>query len=297
MELRNLKSFLVVAREENITRAANLLHITQPSLSRQIMQLEDELGVKLFRRSNHSIILTEQGHLLRRRAQEILELEEKAQRELSQENQAVSGEITIGCAESQNIETLTKLMTEFQLEYPDVVFDIYTAVADDVKERMENGLVDIGMLLEPVEIASYNFIRMPKKEKWCILMRKGCPLSQKDAIEASDLVGQKMIISKRKSVKNELENWLGDYYNQIKIVGTTNLSYYNRIIMVKNGFGIATCHEFDNTDDDLCLRPIIPEILNGSVIIWKKSEIHSLAVEKFIDFLKKKLEMHKTHNL
>lgn len=289
MELRNLKSFLVVAREENITRAANLLHITQPSLSRQIMQLEDELGVKLFHRSKHSIVLTEQGRLLKRRAQEIAALAAKAEKELSQSDEIVSGEISIGCGETQNMETLVRLMADFQAEYPDVTFDIYIAVADDVKERMESGILDMGLLLEPVEITNYNFLRMPQKEKWCLLMRTDSPLAEKTVIKAADLVGQNLIITKRKSVKNELENWLGEYYDQIKVVGTTNLSYYNRVLMVKNGLGIATCHEFQNLDSELCLRPIAPELSNGSVLIWKKAQVFSLAVEKFIDFSKEKL--------
>lgn len=289
MELRNLKSFLVVAREENITRAAKLLHITQPSLSRQIMQLEDELGVKLFHRGKHSIVLTEQGHLLKRRAQEIAALAAKAEKELSQSEEIVSGEISIGCGETRNMKVLTRLMSDFQKKYPQVTFDIYTAVADDVKDRMESGLLDMGLLLEPVEITNYHFLRMPLKEKWCILMRADSPLAEKTVITAADLVGQRLILTKRRSVKNELENWLGEYYEQIKIVGTTNLSYYNRAMMVRSGLGVATCHEFQNLDSELCLRPITPELSNGSVLIWKKAQVHSLAVERFLDFCRERL--------
>ncbi len=289
MELRNLKSFLVVAREENITRAANLLHMTQPSLSRQIMQLEKELGVKLFQRRNHSVLLTEQGRLLKRRAQEIAALASKTEKELLQGEKIVSGEISIGCGETQNMEALTRLMVDFQEEYPHVSFDIYTAVADDVKERMESGLLDIGLLLEPVEITGYHFLRMPQKEKWCVLMRADSPLAERSAIKAADLAGQRLILTRRKSVKNELENWLGEFYDQIRIVGTTNLSYYNRVMMVKNGFGIAACHEFQNMDTELCLRPLIPELSNGSVLIWKKAQVFSPAVEKFLEFVKRRL--------
>lgn len=284
MELRTLKAFLEVAREENITRAAAILHITQPSLSRQIMQIEDELGVKLFRRSKHSIILTEEGRLLKRRAQEIIELTDKAEKELSQNAEVISGEISIGCGETQNMEPLTRLMVAFQEEYPEVVFDIYTATADDVKERMDNGLSDLGLLLEPVEITRYNFLRMPQKEKWCVLMRKDSPLAEKTVITPADLQGQRLIMTKRKSVKNELENWLGEYYEQIRVVATSNLSYYNRSMMVKNNLGIATCHEFQTDYEELCLRPLEPEIINGSVLIWKKAQVFSPAVIKFIEF-------------
>lgn len=284
MELRTLKAFLVVAREENITRAANLLHITQPSLSRQIMQLEEELGVNLFRRSKHSIILTEEGLLLKRRAQEIAELTDKAERELSKGAEVISGEIAIGCGETGNMEYLSYLMTRFQEMYPDVTFDIYTAVADEVKERMDNGILDLGLLLEPVEITRYNFLKMPQKEQWCILMRKDSPLAKNTAIAPADLVGERLIMTKRESVKNELENWLGEYYDKVHVAATTNLSYYNRSIMVKNGLGIATCHEFENVDEALCIRPLTPELSNGSVLIWKKAQVFSPTVAKFIEF-------------
>ena len=289
MELRTLKAFLVVAREENITRAAATLHITQPSLSRQIMQIEEDLGVKLFRRSKHSIILTEEGRLLKRRAQEIIDLTDKTEQELSHGPEVIAGEISIGCCETQNMGPLTKLMVDFQKEYPDVVFDLYTAVADDVKERMESGILDLGLLLEPVEITKYNFLRMPQQEKWCVLLRKDSPLAEKAVITPADLVNERLILTKRKSVKNELENWLGDCYEKVHIVATSNLSYYNRSLMVKNGLGIATCHEFQNLDDALCLRPLKPEIANGSVLVWKKAQVFSPAVSRFIEHLRNAL--------
>lgn len=187
MEFRVLQYFLAVAREENITRAASLLHITQPTLSRQLMQMEEELGVKLFRRGKHSIQLTEDGMLLRRRAQEIIDLTEKTQKELKHGEEAVSGEISIGCGETKNMKPLSRMIASFRRKYPDVSFDIYTAIADDVKERLENGVLDMGLLLEPVEISGYHYLRMPLKEKWYVLMRKDSPLAEKQAITPDDL--------------------------------------------------------------------------------------------------------------
>lgn len=289
MEIRTLKSFLVIAREENITRAAGILHITQPSLSRQIMQMEEELGVKLFHRSRHHLVLTEEGRLLKRRAQEIVELSDKAEQELSRKPEVIAGEISIGCGETRNMEILTQMMVNFQKEYPDVVFDIHTAIADEVKEQMDNGIFDMGLLLEPVEIAKYNFIRMPKKERWCVLMKRDSPLAGKPVITPADLAGERLILTKRKSVKNELENWLGEYDSQVRVVATSNLSYSNRALMVKNGMGIATCHEFQNYDPELCLIPLEPEMQNGSVLIWKKAQVFTPAVVKFIEFIKETL--------
>ena len=179
MEIRVLKYFLTIAREENITRAAEQLHITQPTLSRQIMQLEEELGVRLFQRNRVNVVLTEEGRLLRRRAQEILELADKAEQEIIQNRETVAGEIGIGCGETRNMECLSRLMATFRNKYPDVVFNIYTANADDVKERLENGTLDFGLLMEPVEISRYNFVRMPLQERWSVLMRRDSPLAEK----------------------------------------------------------------------------------------------------------------------
>ena len=166
MELRVLKYFLVVAREENITRSAQLLHITQPTLSRQLMQLEDELGVQLFKRSKYRIILTDDGMLLRRRAQEIVDLAEKIEREFQNRNEELSGEIAIGCGETNSMSFLSERIADFRREHPLVSFNIYSATADDIKDRLEKGLLDLGLLAEPVEIGRYDFIRMPKRDIW-----------------------------------------------------------------------------------------------------------------------------------
>lgn len=286
MEIRTLKYFLAVAREENITRAASLLHISQPSLSRQLMQMEESLGVKLFHRSKHSVILTDEGRLLRRRAQEIVALAAKAEKELARDEETISGEIAIGCGETKNMAYLSQLIVSFREQYPEVTFDIYTAIADDVKERIENGILDFGLMLEPVEISKYNFVRMPLKEKWCVLMRKDCQLAEKENITPADLVGVPIMIAKRRSVRNELENWFGDYYDQLHIVSTCNLSYSNRSIMVENRVGVCMVHEFENSHNSLCLRPIFPEISNNSVLVWKKNQVFSPATTKFIEHIK-----------
>ena len=166
MELRVLRYFLAVAREENITKAAALLHVTQPTLSRQLMQLEEELGVKLFRRGQYRVVLTDEGMLLRRRAQEILELADKAERELTHSGGELSGEIAIGCGETRSMTTLSRHIRLFQERYPQVRFRIYSAIADDVKECVEKGLLDMGLLTEPVDIGRYAFHRLPEKDRW-----------------------------------------------------------------------------------------------------------------------------------
>ena len=290
MELRVLNYFLAVAREENITKAAQILHITQPTLSRQISQLEEELGVKLFHRSNHHIILTDDGMLLKRRAQELIELSEKTKRELSHDNELVSGEIAIGCGETKSIIELTKIIVSFRKRFPNVTFDFYTGIADDVKDRIENGLADIGLLLEPVEISKYHFIRMPRIEKWCVLMRKDSPLAALDKISPKDLAGIPLITAKRKSVQNELENWFGEYYNKLNIIAKSNVSYSNRAMMVENNLAVALVHEFDCACENLCLREFSPELSTHSLLVWKKNQMLSPAVNEFVKFAKNSLK-------
>ncbi len=291
MELRVLKYFLTVAREENITKAANLLHITQPTLSRQLMQLEEELGIKLFQRGRHNIMLTEEGMLLRRRAQEIVDLTEKTEKELVHGAETVSGEISIGCGETQNMKPLCEMIAAFQEKYPEVVFHIYTAIADDVTERLENGVLDMGLLLEPVEISRYHFVRMPLEEKWQVLMRKDCPLAKKEKICPSDLAGLPLIIARRQSVRNLLENWFGNVTEGMQIASTCNLSHINQSIMVESGIGVALVMDFSCNDQTLCLRPLKPEIVSGSVLVWKKNQVLPPALTRFIDYMKTSLAL------
>lgn len=290
MELRVLQYFLAAAREENITKAAALLHITQPTLSRQLMQMEEELGVKLFRRGKHNILLTEEGMLLRRRAQEIVDLAEKTAKELKHEEETVSGEISIGCGETQNMKPLSEMIASFRQKYPDVSFHIYTAIADDVKERLENGLLDMGLLLEPVEISRYHYVRMPLREKWQVLLRRDMELAEKHKITPDDLAGVPLIIAKRQSVRNELENWFGYDKEKLHVVSTCNLSHHNQSIMVESGIGVALVMEFACNQNTLCLRPLDPEIKSGCVLVWKKNLTLSLTMIRFIQHVKEYLD-------
>ncbi len=290
MELRILKYFLTVAREENITKAAALLHITQPTLSRQLMQMEEELGVQLFRRGKHNVMLTEDGMLLRRRAQEIVDLAEKTAKELKHGGENISGEISIGCGETQNMKPLSEMIATFQQRYPDVNFSIYTAIADDVKERLENGILDMGLLLEPVEISRYQYMRMPLKEKWHVLMRRDSRLAEKQVVTPNDLAEVPLIIAKRQSVRNVLENWFGYDKEKLHVVSTCNISHYNQSVMVESGIGMALVMEFSCNQDTLCLRPLEPALESGCVLVWKKNQALSPAVLCFIEHAKEYLE-------
>lgn len=289
MELRVLNYFLVAAREENITKAAALLHITQPTLSRQLMQLEEELGVKLFRRSKHSIVLTEEGMLLRRRAQEMVSLSEKTIAEVSHRETTLSGEIVIGCGETQSMRFLAKRMKAFQQKNPLVRFHIHSASADDIKEHIERGIFDLGLLTEPVDISRYEFIRMPYKERWGVLTRKDSPLAKLQSIGPGDLLGVPLLMIRREQVKNELAGWFGDYYESLQIAATYNL-IVNAAAMVKCGFGVALCFDFASTFyEDLCFIPLVPTLETGSVLVWKKNQTMGAAASAFRDSVRNAL--------
>lgn len=285
MEFRLLKYFLVVAREENITRAANWLHITQPTLSRQLMQLEDELGVKLFKRSKHRIILTDDGMMLKRRAQEILSLVDKTKKDFIQVENNLIGKISIGCGETKNMSFLSGKIKEFHEIYPLVKYEIYSATADDIKDDLEKGILDMGLLTEPVDISKYAFVRMPEKEQWGVLVRKDSKLAQKDFIMPKDLIGVPLIIGRREEVRNELANWFGKYYEQVEIIATYNL-ILNAANMVKNNVGVVLSFNLGNIYEDLCLVPLKPSLETGAVLVWKRNNMLSKTTEKFINFIK-----------
>ena len=281
MELRVLNYFLMVAREENITRAAQLLHVTQPTLSRQLMQLEEELGVQLFHRGKHSVSLTEEGMLLRRRAQELVSLSEKTKLELQCREDVPAGEIAIGCGETKSMSLLSKCMVSFRERYPLVQFSIYSAIADDIKERIEKGLLDMGLLVEPVDISKYEYIRMPVKERWGVLVREDSPLAGKGSVTPEDLLGVPLIMSRREPVKNELASWFGAAFDQLEIAAGFNL-IVNAAFMVEQGLGVALCFDLGIVFENLRFVPLAPRMETGSVLVWKKNQALSSAQAQFI---------------
>ena len=288
MEIRVLRYFLTVVREESITKASEVLHITQPTLSRQLSQMEEEIGVKLFNRGSRKITLTNEGILLRRWAEEILQLVDKTERELIEQDEQVEGKISIGCGETASVQLLPKLFQEFREKYPRIRFDIFTATADLVKEQMDKGLIDIGLLLEPIDMEKYDFIRLDIKEKWVVLMRPDDLLAQKEVVTAKDLSSLPLILPRRMDVQNELASWFGDYYQRLNVVFTSNLST-NSAVMVSNGLAYSLAIEGSIPFCDqskITYRPLSPSLTATSVLAWKRSQPFSAAVTKFIDHMK-----------
>lgn len=289
MELRVLRYFLMIAREENITHAAQLLHVTQPTLSRQIQDLEEELGTKLFVRSNHRIALTPDGLLLRRRAQEIIDLADRTQRDFAHKEAELTGEVAIGSGEVRSMSVFAEVLSSYRQRYPKVRYRFYSGNADHIKERMENGTLDMGLLSEPVDIAKYEFLRIPVMEEWGVLTREDSPLGALETVHPEDLAGRPLMISGRELVQNELANWLGDGVKQPNILIRYNL-LYNIAMLVKSGFGDALCIRLDCIYPGLRFIPLSPPLRLGSVLVWKKQQVTSPAVGALIAHAKKCLE-------
>ena len=285
MELRVLKYFLAVAREENITKAAALLHLTQPTLSRQLMQLEEELGVQLFRRSRYHIELTEDGMLLRRRAQELVDLAEKTTREFTMRETELMGEIAIGAGETRSMSFLSRAIVSFRERYPKVTFRIFSANADDVKERLDTGLLDMGLLTEPVDVGRYAFCRMKERDHWGVLVRLDSPLAGLDSVTPDDLERVPLIISGRERVQRELANWFGNRWERLQIAANFNL-ILNAANMVRYGVGTALSFDLNFSFDDLRFIPLSPTMDTGTVLVWKKDQVLTPAVEAFHQHIK-----------
>ena len=281
-----LKYFLLVAREENITKAANLLHLTQPTLSRQLMQLEEELGVQLFRRSKHRIILTKEGMLLRRRAEEIVALADKTRDDLQRRGEQISGTVAVGSGELRSSRFLTQLLTAFQRENPLVSFTIYSGNSDNIKERIERGLLDIGLLQEPVDIAKYSFVRTPGREQWGVLVREDSELASRKSVSPADLAAVPLILPEREIVQNELLNWFGPYAEGLRVTATGNL-LYNLASLVRAGGSSVLTLALDCSYEGLRFLPLSPALESNTVLVWKKAQTFSAAAAALIQFSEK----------
>ncbi|HAH63530.1 MAG TPA: transcriptional regulator [Treponema sp.] len=291
MELRVLKYFLVIAEEENITRAASMVHITQPSLSRQIKQLEEECGVQLFTRGSKRMTLTPEGQLLKSRAGEIIELEEKTKADLRRADAEIKGTVSVGCGVFESVKKMADVFGAFNRKYPHVVFDIYTSTADDVRERMDRGLLDAGLLLEPVDMDKYEYIRMNVKERWVVMMRADSPLAEKEALRTYDLADIPIILPQRHKIQSELASWFGIGFEKLHIRYLSNLSE-NASILVEKGLGVSLTIEGSIPFLDtkiFCVRPLLPELPASSVFAWKHEQMFNPAAQKFISFAREAL--------
>lgn len=291
MEIRVLRYFLAVAKAESISKAASLLNISQPTLSRQLMNMEEELGKSLFIRGNRKITLTEEGKFLRIRAQEIIDLIDKTQSEFSSSNEIISGDIYIGGGETDAIRLIAKCAHSLQKKYPNIRYHLFSGNGDDVTDKLDKGLIDFGIVIEPFDLSKYDFIRIPQKDTWGLLMKKESPLASKDFIEPSDLLNIPIITSSQRLVESEISKWFGKNLSELNIVATYNL-VYNASLLVDEGMGYALClDKLINTtgDSKLCFRPLYPPLEASLNIIWKKYQVFSRASETFLRHLQESL--------
>lgn len=284
MELRVLKYFLTVADEGNITRAADILHVTQPTLSRQLMELEDELGTALLIRGKRSVTLTDEGFLFKQQAEMIVELSDKLEHTFKDQKDVVCGTIRIGASEAVGCRALAAYMKEFREKYPDVQFDLYNGMADNIKEMLERGLLDLGLVLEPVDTAKFEYVRLPQKETWGLLLRKDHELAEKETINVEEIRPYPLIMPGREKAKNEVLHWMHCEERHLDIPAYYNL-LSNAALLVEAGMGCAVCLDGAlsiHADPDLCFRQLLPEHTTRSVILWKKNHLFSRAASLFV---------------
>ena len=286
MELRVLQYFLAVAREQSISGAAEFLHLSQPTLSRQLKDLEEELGKQLFIRGNRKITLTEEGVLLRKRAGEILELVKKTEQEIALSDDTVSGDIYIGAGETDAIRVIAKAAQQLQRKYPEVRLHIASGDAADVVEKLDKGLIDFGVLFDPQDLSKYNYLKIPEKDTWGVLMRRDAALAQKACIRPEDLWDKPLILSRQHREGSALLMWLNRSEADLHIVATYSL-LYNGSILVNEGIGYAiTLDRIINTNgSNLCFRPLAPTLQAGLCVVWKKYQVFTKAAELFLDSL------------
>lgn len=287
MELRVLQYFLAVAREQSVSGAAEYLHLSQPTLSRQLKDLEEELGKQLFIRGNRKITLTDEGMTLRKRAEEIMDLVKKTKDEIMFSDETITGNIYIGAGETEAVRILARAAHQLQKDFPQIHIHISSGDTTDVTERLNKGLIDFGVLFDPTDLSEYNHLRIPTKDEWGVLMRRDSPLAEKEYITPEDLWEKPLIISRQQKEGSALSIWLKQDFSKLNIVATYSL-LYNGSLMVEEGIGYALClnHIVNPTgESSLCFRPLSPKLDMGLNVVWKKYQLLNKASEKFLERL------------
>ncbi len=294
MEIRVLRYFLEIARAGNMSRAAEAFHVSQPTLSKQMKDLEQELGKKLFRRGSTSLSLTDEGMLLRKRAEDILDMVDKTADEFRALNDISGGEVHIGCAESYQIKYLAQTIQVFKKKYPLFRYHLTSGNTEQVVERLDRGLIDFAVIAEPPNLSKYNYLEVPGVDLWGLVMKKDDALAQKKCIRVNDLMGLPLICSAQ-GMKFDIARWCGEKVDMLNLSGTVNLAY-NGSVFVREGLGYMLMfnHLVDTgSDSDLCFRPLEPPLETKMYVIWKKYQVFSPISELLLDELKICFHMQK----
>ena len=297
MELRVLQYFLAVAREQSISAAAESLHLSQPALSTQLKAMETELGKQLLIRGtkgSRKVLLTEEGMILRKRAEEILSLVKRTEEEITCSDETIVGDVYIGTGETDIVRLFAQAAKKIQKQYPDIHYHISSGNAEYVLEYLDKGLIDFGLLYSRVDPVKYESIPIPSRDTWGVLMRKDSPLAQKESISPEDLWEQPLIISHQKGDDEYLAQWLKRDMAQLNVVATYNL-VFNASLLVDEGLGYALCYDklINTRGCSLCFRPFSPPLEASGFIVWKKYQVFSKAAEAFLAYLREMLEAEK----
>lgn len=287
MEIRVLRYFLEIARAGNMSRAAETLHVSQPALSKQMKDLEQELGKKLFRRGSAGLSLTDEGMLLRKRAEDIVDMVDKTAGEFAALDDIAGGEAHIGCAESYQIRYLARTIRAFKKKYPLFRYHLTSGNTEQVVERLDRGLIDFAVIAEPPNLSKYNYLEVPGVDRWGLVMPKADPLARKDCIRVGDLAGLPLICSAQ-GMKFDISRWCGEKADALNLSGTVNLAY-NGSVFVREGLGyMLTFNRLVNTgaDSDLCFRPLEPPLETKMYVIWKKYQVFSPIAGLLLEELK-----------
>lgn len=286
MELRELKYFLAVAKAESITKAAETLYVTQPNLSRQMKNLEAELGRQLFERGRRKITLTEAGKLLKKRAAEILELYGRTEQEIKSPDGTVAGDVRVGGGETRAFRLVAEAAARLNKRHPEVTLHIYSGDGEAIAERLDKGLIDFGIFIEPTDLAGYEHIRLPVTDMWGIFVRRDHPLARKQSVTAADLAGEPLIRSRHSLGNSLVSEWFGGD-DGLNIVATYNL-LYNASLLAERGLGCAVGLDgLLNTDDGpLCFKPLDPPLRSRLNVAWKRGQVFSPAAAVFLTELK-----------
>lgn len=291
MDIRVLRYFVTIAQELNMSRAAELLNVSQPALSRQIADLEDELGVKLFRREHRHLALTQEGHYLLGRAQQIVGLVNKTTYHL-QKQDVISGTIEIGAGESSGITPLMETLHQIMRQYPEVRVNLRSGDYEDILAGLDAGLLEFGVLMGYHNLNNYNTLQLPEENRWGVLMRADAQLAEKDVIHPIDLVGRPLITSRQAAQRGTFQIWSGELFNQLNFVGTYNL-IFNGSLLVKTGAVIALTYDklINNytTKNGLVFRPLAPEITEPNTLVWSKNHQLPNLNRLFLDTLQKEI--------
>ena len=296
MELKTLKYFVMIVREQNISKAAERLYLTQPTLTKQMQELENELGAKLFERGKRKITLTEDGLFLYKKAQEIIDLETITKNSFQNKDKKINGEISIACGETYGMNYLLEIYKKIHRANPLITISLFSGNDEDVREKLNNGLAEFALFIGLTNLDNYNFIKLPLNETWGLLMNKNSQLAKKETIKSEDLSNLPLLVSRQVYRTNELSGWLNKDLSKLNIIGTYNLLYNASLMVKEDSVYAVTIDKLLKDDNKVVFKKFEPDLTSNIYFAWKKYQVLSKAGQLFLDELNKKIENKNTNS-